>query len=367
MNALQKFFQGMSQSERRLAFVVAGLLFVALVFVIILRCMDTLETMDATIESQQEALLKFTQQAALVEPVERAFSAMAAQHSSHWTQEEIHDRLRVEITRLSLRQVPPENAPLPAAANRGETLVEIRSMPVGALEDSGEGYRSYQISFRTEPTSIQNIATFLQRLQQSTQALRVDSLELTRQPTSTEVSATFRVTRTVIGDAATPQADVPKPVAATKSQKNLIHNPGFDQWDAQKTAPQDWVAENMSFSADAKNSIDGSQALSVAVSGGESGSLYQVQHLLAGKSYELQMDAFASGESRLQATPEGGASLEGAVMLEVGASPHHYRCIFTVPGPVGTPVTMRVPELVVSKAGSNLIVDNVVLREVNAP
>ena len=361
---MTKYFSSLSPSERKLSIAVVLLVAVSFVLIVAFRCLDVLDTMDATIESQEEALLQFTQQAALVEPVERAFESMAAQHSSQWTQEEIHDRLRVEITRLSLRQVPAENAPLPAAANRGETLVEIRAMPVGALEDSGEGYRSYQISFRTEPTSIQNIALFLQRLQQSPQALRVDSLELTRQPASTDVSASFRVTRTVIGDAASPQPVVASREETTpKENKNFVRNPGFEQWDGEKSLAPEWTAAGASLTSVNKDVTEGAAALKVSATGPDA-HFYQVQHLQAGKTYDLQFDAIASGDILLEVVPDtGGAALEGASTLEQGQTPHRYHFVFTAPGAAGSPIALRVPSLALKNQGASVQIDNVVLKE----
>src|SRR5262245_37809648 len=145
-----KRLEQLSASEKRLSLIVAVLLIAAIVFFAVIQARDTLAQLDETIASQQLALMGLWRDAAMAEPVNKAYTAMAQQHSSEWTQEQIHDRLRVEIARLSLRQVPTADAALPAATRPGDLLVDIRSWPVGALDDSGEGFRTYQINFRTE-------------------------------------------------------------------------------------------------------------------------------------------------------------------------------------------------------------------------
>ncbi|MDZ4860309.1 MAG: hypothetical protein SGI88_15130 [Candidatus Hydrogenedentes bacterium] len=359
--ALSNAIAKLSPSERRLAFIVLFLLAVGLAFVVTLRCLDALASLDASIESQEQLLLQYTNQAALAEPVERAFQSMASQHSSQWTQQEIHDRLRFEITRLSLRQIPQEGAPLPTASNPGDSLVEIRAMPAGALDDSGDGYRSYQINFRTEPTSILNIAEFLQRLQQSAQALRVDFLELVRQPLTAAVSAEFHVTRTVIDDATGEASSASAPLPPDTST-NLARNASFEQFDAQQSLAQDWSAQNASL-ATGPDATDGTAALVVTATGAPA-ELYQAQQLIAGATYELLFDASATGAFSVRVILEAdGASIPGESHVEPGIGPFRYRFVFTVPGVDGAPVAMRVPSIVLEQSGTILTIDNVMLRE----
>ena len=362
---LNRFAQ-LSASEKRLSTVVAGLLGAALVMLIAFRCIDALDTLDATIEGQEIALMEFTKYASFAGPVEQAFDTMAKQHSSEWTQEQIHDRLRVEIARLSLRQVPQENTPIPAVSKPGDLLVDIRSWPVGALDDSGEGYRTYQINFRTEPTSIQNIAIFLERLQQSPQALRVNFLELTRQPMSTEVTAAFRVTRTVIGDegAPLPKGAQDRPAGPAK---NLARNADFAQWNAQDTTPPEWSAANATLAAELDLVAQGGAAVSIRAQG-PSAEFYQVQQLEGGKSYEVQFDAKSSGAARMRVVSEStGAALPGEAPLTAGPGAYHYRFRFTVPGDNGVVVAMRVPCIVLEDQGAVLAIDNVAIEEFRAP
>lgn len=359
--AISRVLQNLSASERRLAVVTAVLLAAFAVFLVVNRCLDALETLDATIESQELALVQFTEQAALAAPVERAFQAMATQHSSKWTQQEIHDRLAFEIRRLTLRQVPPEGAPLPPA-RPGDSLVEIRAMPAGALDDSGNGYRSYQINFRTEPTSIQNIATFLQRLQQSTQALRVDFLELTRQPLSTDITAEFHVTRTVIDDAGASDAVTAAVEAAPAG--NVTRNGGFEMWDAAQQQPADWNANGVAMSPETIEKTEGATALKATASAAGA-TVYQVQQLRAGATYEMRFDAASTGTVRIDVIDEAtGDPMEGSSSLGTEPGMFAYRFRFTVPGSEAVPIPMRAPNFTFETVGASLIIDNVTIEEV---
>ena len=359
---LNRFAQ-LSASEKRLSIAVAVLLCAAIIMLIAFRCVDALSTLDATIASQESALLEFSKFAGLAGPVDKAYDAMAKQHSSEWTQEQIHDRLRVEIARLSLRQTPPEDTPIPAVSKPGDLLVDIRSWPVGALDDSGEGYRTYQIKFHAEPTAIQNVAMFLERLQQSPQALRVDYLELTRQPLSTAVTADVRVTRTVIGEGASPQpkvAEAVKPAAPT----NLVVNADFAQWDPQDSSAPGWTATNASLAAEKDLVADGDTALSVHANGANA-ELYQTLHLRAGTTYEIGFVAKASGPAQLRIFNEStGSPLRGDAALVPSPVGQRYRYRFTVPGDKGAEVTMRAPSFVIEQSGAVLVVGSISLQEI---
>jgi len=360
-----KRFANLSPSEKRLSIVVAVLFVVAIVMVIGIRCMDALQSLDETIASQELLLLDSSRYAALAVPVDEAYNAIAKQHSSEWTQEQIHDRLRTEIARLSLRQVPPEGTALPAVSNPGDLLVDIRSWPMGALDDSGEGYRTYQINFRTEPTSIQNIATFLERLQQSPQALRVEGLELTRQPLTTEVTAAFRVARTVIGEGAAAQ-----PIVAEETSDqptgNLIENADFAEWDAQSSSAPGWNVSQATLSAEKDIVADGDTALGVHAQGANA-ELYQDHDLTAGKTYEIAFVAKASGAARLRIMDNmSGEPIEGDAPLQTGETSYQYRYRFIAPGEKGVKVSMRLPLFVIEQPGAVLVLDNVHVQEADA-
>ncbi|GMU92559.1 MAG: hypothetical protein AMXMBFR4_16170 [Candidatus Hydrogenedentota bacterium] len=355
------YLEKMTPSERRLAALAAAVALTAVVVLVVLRALDRIDTLDATIDGLEQELLALTEQAAAAEPIEIAYRSMADQHSSQWTQEEIHDRLRIEITRLSLRDVPPEGQPLPATAGGAAALVDIRSMPMGALA-SGPGYRSYQISFKTEPAPIQNVATFLQRLQQSPQALRVDSLEIVRHALSDTVTASVRVTRTVIGDAATLEPPGARAIAEIESG-NIARNPGFEEWDGAASTPSEWVIEDLRAVKHTDGATEGAASLRVE-STAQAGAVYQEQQLQSGSLYELSFDARAWGSARamIGGSPDGPVFDTGQPLIADGA-PYRYRLRFQVPGAGGERVPIRAPSIVIEGAGGAVLIDNVILTE----
>ncbi|MCC6796335.1 MAG: hypothetical protein IT366_14530 [Candidatus Hydrogenedentes bacterium] len=362
-----KRFAKLSPSEKRLSVIVAVLFILAIAMVIGFRCMDALQLLDETIASQELLLLDDSRYSALAGPVDEAYDAIAKQHSSEWTQEQIHDRLRTEIARLSLRRVPDEGTALPAVQNPGDLLVDIRAWPMGALDDSGEGFRTYQINFRTEPTSIQNIATFLERLQQSPQALRVEGLELTRQPLSTEVTAAFRVARTVIGEG---KGASPAPAVAQETSEkptgNLIENADFAQWDAQTSSAPGWNVSQAALTLEKDIVAGGDNALAVHAQGANA-ELYQDRQLVGGATYEVTFVAKASGAVRLRILNSlSGEAIGGDVQLQQGATGYQYRYRFTAPGEAGAKVSIRLPMFVIEQSGATLVLDNVSVQEASA-
>ena len=360
-----KRFAKLSPSEKRLSIIVAVLFVVAIVMLIGFRCLDALQSLDETIASQELLLLDYSRYSTLAGPVDEAYNAIAKQHSSEWTQEQIHDRLRIEIARLSLRQVPPEGIALPATRNAGDLLVDIRAWPMGALDDSGEGYRTYQINFRTEPTSIQNIATFLERLQQSPQALRVEGLELTRQPLTTEVTAAFRVARTVIGEGAATQPTIAQDVLEAPTG-NLIENADFAQWDAQSSSAPGWNVSQANLSLLKDIVADGDNALAVHAQGANA-EVYQDRQLVGGGTYEVTFAAKASGPARLRiVNSTSGEAIGGDAPLQTGEFCYQYRYRFIAPGEKGAKVSIRLPLFVIEQSGSTLVLDNVSVQEANA-
>ncbi len=192
-----------SSRERRLATIGNFVVVLSIVYLGFLQAADRIATMNATMDALEQKLVFYSEQMGQLDEVDRAYSAIASEHSSEWTQEQIHDRLRREIARLSLVNAPSpvEGATL---SGSGQRLVDIREMPQGHLSSSESGYREYRIDFRTEPTSIQNITKFIERLHESPQALRVASLDLTRSPNRNNVTARIHVIRSVIDTEDTP-------------------------------------------------------------------------------------------------------------------------------------------------------------------
>lgn len=160
----------------------------------------TLDGLNREIDRLSNDLVNYNYQLARRKSVDARFDAVASQHSSAWSESEIRDRLRQEIYRLANR-IPPgldENG-IPLSTNgEGGTLVAIPQLGQGRLEEGGAGYREYQISVHIPVAPIADMLAYLERLQGSPQSLRLDRIDLRRDPSRSEVSADLDITRIVV-------------------------------------------------------------------------------------------------------------------------------------------------------------------------
>ncbi len=348
-----------SPREQRLVIITGVMVAAAAGYFGYVQATDRIAAMDASIGGLEQDLVFYTEQMQLLDEVDRAYQAVATEHSSEWTQEEIHDRLRREVTRLSLVDPPPPNAAV-SLSGMGQRLVEIRQMPQGSLTASESGYREYQITIRTQPTSIENITKFLERLHQSPQALRIASLELTRPPTGDLVTARITIIRSVIDTEAPVQSTVER--APTE---NWILNSGFEDWRDEQT-PASWTLERATAAIGKEGVIEGERAALVTAT--EAGAaLYQRVQLTAGTAYELTFTLKSEGPVRVSAYAESTSTyLDNAMAIDPQANAYQYRIRLTVPGVDGDPVNMRAPVFLMDNPGTKFTLDNVVLKELGA-
>ncbi|MBN2309534.1 MAG: hypothetical protein JXR94_11215 [Candidatus Hydrogenedentes bacterium] len=360
---MRGLYERISPRERRLATGAASVILIGLVYLLALQAFARLDALDLEIEGLQQDLLYAARLAEQAEGVDAVFDAIAAEHSSQWSQEEIHDRLRREISRLAAKNAPPQGEVAPQGS---PMLVDIRSLPSGLLDEGGEGYRQYHIEFRTEPAPIQNLAVFLERLQESPQALRIDRVDLKRPPQAGLFTATIAVTRTVIDDAA-PGGGAPGPAPAPAQMDapapaaNRARNPSFEQWDGDEAGFPEWQSEGLVLTQGTTHASDGAACLA-AHARQPGGILFQLHELEAGATYDLYADILATGRAQLSATlDESGAPLESPVELDADGARYRYHVRFTVPGAPGTRVLLRAPCIVLEGDGKSLFLDNVVL------
>ncbi len=348
-----------SPREQRLAVLTGVLVVLAGAYFGYVQATDRLAAMDAEIDALEQDLIFYTEQMGLLDEVDRAYQGVATEHSSEWTQEEIHDRLRREIARLSLLNSPPPGAHV-ALSGGGARLVDIRQMPQGSLSASDAGYRQYQLTIQTQPTSIQNITKFLERLHKSPQALRIASLDLTRAPNLTAVSARINVIRSVIDtEKAGPSRTAPDP------SRNWILNSGFEDWQDEKI-PDAWILEGATAAVDEDAVVEGEKG--VTVTAAEAGAMcYQSVELTAGEEFVLEFSMKATGPVQVRAYDEATSAFVGdGVVLSADPNIQRYRIRLAVPGQSGAPVAIRAPVFVLDSAGTQITLDQVTLNEVGA-
>lgn len=349
----------LSRRERRLALFTMVIVIGVVGYTVATLAINRLRELDQDIEQAENELYQLNLQARRLNEVDRAYTAVTEQHSSEWTQAEIHDRLRTELLRLALVNMPPPGS-LPSAFS-GEHLVEIPSWPAGSLDDRGEGYREYHIRITTKPTSIKNIALFLQRIHESPQILRVDRLELARpSPETADVVLTMTVTRTIIGDA--PQKSVA--VSSTEPMENLARNAGFEEWDETASSFPEWEFENVKPARLDSGASEGSWRLQ-ATCQGATGSIYQVHRLQPRTTYEWQADIAANGVAKLNVVYGDKQELgPEQIQVESDGRIRKYRVRFTTPDVPQDQMEMHVPEIRLESENCQVCMDNVLLYKV---
>ncbi|MFP4172761.1 MAG: type II secretion system protein GspM [Candidatus Hydrogenedentota bacterium] len=352
----------LSLREQGLAIAAAGLLLGSIIYFVVSPAIDRLERADAQIQRLESELVQYTALLNRRERVDREFAKIAEDHSVEWTAEEIHDGLRREIDRVSLEDPPsPDVVREGGAPGGGGRVVTIDEIPEGQLSDAGEGYREYQIGFRTSPAILSDITVFLRRLQESPQALRVHMLELSRtSPDSNEIVATFEITRTVVDG-------IPDDVEREAQRlfaADLLENGSFEQWDAGQENFPGWLHVDSEVRASERFVTAGEQSLELEPASAP-GRVYQEVEITGGETYEMAFDMAATGPARVRVIDaESDEALEGGVQPSPNERVKRYAARFTAPGDSGAPRRVRAPVLEVLESDAVAYLDNARLVQV---
>lgn len=351
---VQKVFtlwQGLSERERRLAKITALALAVMIAVTVYQRAMARMDDLDRTILQLEENLLSYTSQIAHRELVESQYAQIAAQHSSEWTEAEIHDRLRQEIYRLASKTPPPldENGIPVKDPNSEGNLVEGISLGKGNMAEGGKGYREYRINVRVPPCPLPNLIEFMERLQRSPQSLRIDGAELNRAPGGEQVAASVDITR-IVADGATTMPKAEAELAAS----------GLGRITLQAEA---WVSEGAAVMDAPGEGAHGAVEIRAEA---ESAEVFLLRMLPGGTVYELIIDmAAAQGEVTLAVGLESGAApFDGAGEVTADGSLYRFQIQFTVPGEPGQSVRVKCPILQMRGPDAVVHVANVLIRKV---
>ncbi len=345
---MSSFWEKLSVRERQLAIATAAVLVVAFAFFSSYRAVIRILDLNNAIDRLESRLLACYERDARTVSVDRAYKDITTQHSSSWTEAEIHNRLRDEIYRLQLED--PEAAP-----EKTKKLVEIPSLRQGLLKDSGAGYREYQLTIKIPSTDIYSLLIFLSRLQLSQQALRIDGLEIARPPESPLVMANIVVTRTVVDRASEEGAEQAVPEQAPTGQAAS----SIFSWDGVRV--EDWQGDKCSLSLASETGQGGSSLKAEAKE--PDASCHMVHELEAGAAYELTLDATATAPALVQVARDAdGSAFEGAQDLPGDGKTYLYRIDFTVDGDTGSKVKVRVPVVRIKEQGGVVQVGNVALN-----
>lgn len=339
-------WEQLNPRERALAVIVAALLILGTGTIVTKRALARLDDLDRTIEQREEQILGYAKLLARSQSVGEAYAKVAAQHSSAWTEATIHDRLRNEIRRLLMKKPPPVGAPV--SSKKEDMLLKMRALGQGSLRSDEEGFREYAITLRFPSTNMADLLTFLERLQQSPQSLRIDGLDISRPPTRPQISAVVDVTRTIV-DGADNIPEAEEEVTFVKAARSL------------GAVEQDWKAEGCKVILSRENATLGPESVKAEATAA-SARLSLTEELGAGETHNLSMDIASSGPARI-AVAESGSDPElspGQDIIADGKM-HRYTLRFTVPEGPDSSISMYAPAIILSEAGTHLYVDNVTL------
>lgn len=294
--------------ERSLALVVAGLLAAFAVLLTGRAALRSIDQLDGEINRLQSDIVNYTYQIARREAVEDRYAQVAAQHSSAWSESEIRDRLRQEIYRLRFR-VPPrlDARGIPVSTEgEGDALVSIPELGSGHLVDNGEGFREYRIDFDLPPVPFPDLLAYLEYLQDSPQSLRIDHIDLRRDPRRPEIAARLGLTRIVVDDLS---EGLPEPASlAARAEPVTLR-------------PEDWTVTGALVSP-----VDGagdSTALTF-LSDGMVSEVWLRRMVPAGAVYDVELEVAASAPALLavRTTQDSGPVKEG---VEIPGDGEFYR------------------------------------------
>ena len=349
-----KFWNKLSPRERAMASVIGVLFALSIVYFIGTPALARIRELDDQIDVLEQDMINYERHLARQADVDIEFDKIAAQHSSHWTQVEIHDRLRSEIYRLAEANPVPLGAPL-----TGNRMIAIPQLPAGELESAGLGYREYKLEFKTAQAKVSDLMTFVRRLEESPQALRVEQLSLQRPPELQGLaSAVIRVNRTVVDG-----VEEVDESAASAGSVDLAENGDFEDFSEGVGFPH-WTAVQVQLDVDRAHTTSGLQGLR-AEAQGEGAALYQVHDLVAGTSYSVSLDLFAESEVSVGVWDESTQALyDGAIVMD-GSKGASGRCLFdfTVEGETGVTRSVRVPYVSVPQVGETVFMDKVSILE----
>ena len=348
-------WEKISPREKRLAKLTFAVIVIMSAFTLYQRAMTRLDDLDLTIARLEDDLVSYTYQIAHRELVESQYAEIASQHSSEWSEAEIHDRLRQEIYRLASRTPAPldENGiPVPSPNEQGN-LVEGISLGKGNMAEGGRGYREYRINVRIPPAPLENLILYLENLQDSPQSLRIDAAELSRSPDSNLVSASVDITRIVADGSSEKSAG--KAAASTESAETGLGRVRLQagDWQAQGAQVANTEAEN------AYGAIE-------LLADGEAAEVFLATELPGGTVYEMVIDmAAAQGEVSLGIGMESETEpFPGTEQVKNDGRLYRYQIQFTLPGTADKPERIKCPLIRMQGKGAAAHIANLLIRKV---
>lgn len=335
---IHNFWKQFSTREKRL---ILGVVVVCVLFamnVIYRSTMGYINELENTMERLQQDLINYTHQLTLKQSVETEYAQVARQHSSKWTEAEIHDRLRQELYRLAQKYPPElneEGIPIKTITSTG-ALVEIPSLQQGILRTTGKNYREYTLNVKLPPTDFTSMIMFLQRLQSSPQSLRIDNIDLRRHPLEEKVSADMDITRIITAG-----------MTSEGITSSTVTNLSFD--------PVDWNCTGGTLTA--QKDPQKSDFL-VAESTHQTMEVSFVRSFHPGEKWILEIDLSTRAEAYLMLSSPDNVVFEGKETLKNDGKIYRYRLSMALPESKQERLRIRIPHIIVQGNGSKVFIYN---------
>lgn len=307
--------------------------------------MGYIHELENTIDRLQQDLINYTHQLTLKQSVETEYAQVARQHSSKWTEAEIHDRLRQELYRLAQKYPPElneEGIPIKTLTSTG-ALVEIPSLQQGILRTTDKNYREYTLNVKLPPTDFSSMIMFLQRLQSSPQSLRIDNIDLRRHPLEEKVSADMDITRIIT-------AGMP----LEGLQSSTVINVSLD--------PVDWNCTGGVLSV--QKDPQKAENYIVAESSSDTMNLSFVRSFRPGEKWILEIDLSTKAEAYLILSSPDNIIFDGKESLKNDGVIYRYRVSMALPDSKQERLRVRIPHIVVRGSGSKIYIYNGKLMKV---
>ncbi len=301
--------------------------------------MGYIQELENTIDRLQQDLINYTHQLTLKQSVETEYAQVARQHSSKWTEAEIHDRLRQELYRLAQKYPPElneEGIPIKTLTSTG-ALVEIPSLQQGVLRTTDKNYREYTLNVKLPPTDFNSMIMFLQRLQSSPQSLRIDNIDLRRHPLEEKVSADMDITRIIT-------AGMPM----EGPQSSTVINISLD--------PVDWNCTGGTISV--QKNPQKSDSFIVAESNTDTMNLSFVRSFRPGEKWILEIDLATKAEAYLILSSPDDVIFEGREPLKNDENIYRYKISMNLPNSKQERLRVRIPHIVVRGNGNKIYIYN---------
>ncbi len=328
-----------SQREQLL---IVGTVIVVILFTVNIIYRSTINYIDElenTIDKLQQDLLNYTHQLAVKQTVETEYAQVARQHSSKWTEAEIHDRLRQELYRLAQKYPPElneEGIPIKTTTSTG-SLVEIPSLQQGILRTTDKNYREYTINLKLPASDFTSLISFLQRLQSSPQSLRIDNIDLRRHPLEEKVSADMDITRIIT-------AGMSGDITTTSDTIELSLD------------PVDWNCSGGSLTP--QQDAEKKTTCLIAEASQDTMELAFVRSFKPGEKWLLEIDIAVKGNAWLTLSSPDNITFDGKETLKNDGKKYHYKISMTLPKIKNDRIRIRIPHLIVKGNGSKIYIYN---------